>query len=331
MPFEFINFRSKEDSLSNDHQFAATVLEGLSKKEKRLPSWLIFDDRGSEIFKEITELENYHPAVCEKKILHAYKEAISNIVSPDFFQLIELGSGDGTKTLILIEQLLKNHLQFHYIPIDISSGAIKNLVSTLKAKYSETSLSVTGVIADYFQGLEEYTGENHKRSFVLFLGSTIGNQDFPGAKKFLRRLSRTLKTGDFVMIGFDLFKHPKLLYYGYNDPQGIFEKFNMHLLDRINKKLGANFDAANYVQEGHYNWRTHAVESYIYSTRDQIVQIEALNQEFHFKQGEGMQTEHSYKYTLAEIEELAEGNGFDIVEHLFDENKYYVNSIWKVK
>lgn len=331
MSFEIVNLRTKEDSSQDHRHFAATVLEGLLKKEKRLPSWLIFDDRGSEIFKEIAELKNYHPAVCENEILHSHKETISNIVSREPFQFMELGSGDGSKAMILIEQFLQDHLQFDYIPIDISAGAIENLVASLRSKYSGTSLTVTGAVADYFQGLKKFAGGNQKRNFVLFQGATFGNRDMPGAKMLLRRLSQSLKAGDYVMIGFDLLKRPKLHYRAYNDPQGIFEKFNLHLLDRINRELGANFNIANFVQEGQYNWRTQSVESYVYSLKDQCVYIEALNREFRFKHGEGMQTEQSYKFTLAEIKELGEGSGLETVERLFDGNKYYVQLIWKVK
>ena len=134
-----------------------------------------------------------------------------------------------------------------------------------------------------------------------------------------------------MMIGFDLMKNPKLLYHAYNDPEGVFQKFNLHLLDRINQELGANFVKSNFVQEGHYSEQSHAVESHVYSTQDQTVQIRALDKEFHFKAWEGMQTEHSYKYTIQEIEALARNNGFEIVEHLFDSKRYFVDSIWKVK
>ena len=147
----------------------------------------------------------------------------------------------------------------------------------------------------------------------------------------MRELSDSLNEGDYVMIGFDLMKDPKLLYRAYNDPEGVFQKFNLNLLDCINQKLGADFVKGNYVQEGHYNQQSRAVESHIYSTEDQTVQVPALKKEFHFKAWEGMQTEHSYKYAMPEIEALAGNNGFEIVEHLFDSNQFFVDSIWKVK
>ena len=331
MSFEFKNLRSNGNSDSNDDEFMQTVFKGLSKERKRLPSWLIFDSRGSEIFKEITELENHHPSVCEFEIFNTHKQTIANILTGESIQLIELGAGDGRKTIILLEQFLKSEIKIHYTPIDISEGAIKHLVSTLESKFKDTSIKVTGLTADYFQGLDALAQDRSKRNMVLFLGSTIGNQDYLSAGKFLRRLWDSLNDGDYVMIGFDLMKDPKLLYRAYNDPKGVFQKFNLHLLDRINQELGANFVKSNYVQQGHYNEQSHAVESHVYSTQEQTVRIPALNKEFHFKAWEGMQTEHSYKYTMQEIEALAHDNGFEIVEYLYDSRKFYVDPIWRVK
>jgi len=331
MSFEILKLREEEDSVQMHKIFSKTVLEGLSKKEKRLPSWLIFDDRGSEIFNEITQLKDYHPAFCEKEILKTYKGKISKILSSQSIQFIELGAGDGSKAMILIEQLLQDDLQFTYIPIDISSGAIENIIASLQKKHLENKFPVIGVIADYFEGIEKFAGNKSKRNFVLFQGATFSNRDLTEANSFLRQLSNSLNTGDYVMIGFDLLKHPKIHYRAYNDPQGIFEKFNLHLLDRINRTLGANFIIDNFVQEGAYNWRTRSVESYIYSTKKQSVFIKSLDREFFFYHGEGMQTEQSYKYTVQEIKTLAEENNFIIEDNLFDKNNYCVNSFWRVK
>ncbi len=331
MSFELIDLRPNNNLPSNENTFATTVLEGLSKKQKQLPSWLIFDDQGSEIFSDIVKLENYHPAVCEKKIIHKNRDIIAGIVSPASLQMIELGAGDGTKTMSLIEHFITIERPLHYIPIDISPGVIKNLTTHLESEYQGSSLSVTGVIGDYFDGLEKFTIDKQKTNFILYLGLTLGNQKLSEANSFLKQVSSTLNEGDYMMTGFDLFTNPKAHYQAYNDPQGLFEKFNLYLLERINRELGANFILENFMQEGHYNWRTRSVESYVYSMKDQTVRIEALNKEFFFKQGEGLQTEQSYKFTLKEIEQLAEDNGFEIVKNMFDEKKYFVDSLWKVK
>jgi len=331
MSFHYHNLRSETAGVSPEDQLAQAVLEGLSREPKRLPSWMIYDDRGSEIFTEITQLAGYHPAQCEFEIFREYKQVFTDILSRNAFRVIELGAGDGKKTHILLEHFIQSQLTFEYVPIDISEGAIKNLVASLESEFSQSTMSVTGLAADYFDGLREIKEHRNVRNMVLFLGSTIGNMELPAAEQFVRTLRESLHEGDYVIIGFDLMKHPKTLYAAYNDSSGVFERFNLHLLDVLNRKLGANFVIEHYVQQGHYNPRTHAVESYIYSTREQVVFIDVLGKEFSFGAWEPMQTEHSYKYTQLEIELLPEKSGYRIVKHLFDPHHHFVDSIWEVK
>lgn len=331
MSFTYQNLQLGIVAASSDDQFAQAVLEGLSRNPKRLPSWLIYDDRGSEIFTEITQLVGYHPAECELEIFEQHKQVITDILPKDAFRVIELGAGDGKKTHILLKHLIQSELTFEYVPIDISEGAIKDLVDFLESRYSQSSMSVTGLAADYFDGLQVIREYPHLRNIVLFLGSTIGNMELPAAELFVGKLQQSLNPGDYVMIGFDLMKHPKKLYAAYNDSTGVFERFNLNLLDVLNRKLGANFSKDQFVQQGHYNPKSHAVESHMYSTRKQSVFIEALGKEFFFEAWEAMQSEHSYKYTQSEIESLAENSGYRIVTHLFDEHQYFVDSIWEVK
>ena len=304
--------------------FADAVLKGLSLKKKKIPSWLIFDTRGSEIFQQITELENYHPSRCELEIFNTHKATLSKIFSDSSSHLVELGSGDGDKTMILIEQLLTDGIEIQYTPIDISKGAINNLISTLNKKFPTPKLKATGLVADYFEGLA--TIEKAKK-MVLFLGVTLNNMDIPDAKAFLKKLRATLQNGDYLLIGFDLMKNPKLLHQSYNDE--LFEKFNLHLLDRINDTLGANFDKNLFVQQGHYNPHTHAVESFLYSTCKQTIHIEALDRSFDFAAWETMQTEQSYKYSIEDIKALALESGFKISENFYDSKKYFVDSLWQ--
>ena len=331
MSFDYHNLRSGTAAAASDDQFAQAVLGGLSREPKRLPSWLIYDDRGSEIFTEITQLAGYHPAQCELEIFQKHKQTVTDILAKHEFRVIELGAGDGGKTQILLEHFIQKQLTFEYVPIDISEGAVKNLVAVLESRYSQSTMSVIGLAADYFDGLRAIKERSNLRNIVLFLGSTIGNMELPAAELFVRKLRESLNDGDYLMIGFDLMKHPKTLYAAYNDSTGVFERFNLHLLDILNQKLGANFVKDHYVQQGHYNPGTHAVESHIYSTREQVVSINALGKEFFFGAWESMQTEHSYKYTQSEIEGLAEKNGYRIMKHLFDTQDHFVDSVWEVQ
>ena len=325
--FNTKKLKSTKEYFLSEEQFADTVNAGLSLKKKSLPSWLLFDKVGSEIFKKITELPGYLPAASEFEIIRSHKNDIAKLITGNSFNLIELGSGDGCKTQILIKHLLNEGLDFHYFPIDISSGAVTNLVRSLEDNYYNTSLKVTGLIGDYFDGID--TVKNNGKNLVLFLGVSLNNMDLGMAKFFLERLSQTIGPEGYLLIGFDLMKDPKLLYSAYNDP--LFEKFNLHLLDRINQELDGDFKKEYFSQQGQFNPITGAVESYLYSMHDQTIHVKKLNKKFNFNAWETIQTEKSFKYTLEEIENLAVESGFEIVEHLFDSRKYFVDSIWKVK
>ena len=329
--FEYKVLNIDADSFSVDNQFAQAVLEGLSRERKCLPSWLIFDDRGSEIFKEITESPEYLPAACEFEIFNIHQNAITDLISKQPFQLIELGSGDGGKTQILIENIVNKKMNLQYYPIDISEGAIRDLVATLKSKYTNTTLKVNGLVGDYFIGLKNLTKNQSCRNLVLFLGVTLNNMVPPDTDIFLRRLHKSLNKQDLLLIGFDLMKNPKILYNAYNDSKDLFEKFNLHLLDRINQVLGGTFKKEFFIHQGHYNPQAHALESYLYSTKNQTVRISGLGKDFKFKAWEGMKTEQSYKCNTEEIKLLAEKNGFKIIKELYDSRKYFVDSIWEVK
>ena len=309
-------------------QFEEAVLKGLSLDKKKLPSWLIFDSKGSEIFDQITYLENYHPSKCEMEIFNTYKSKLSKIFSNTPSHLVELGSGDGKKTAVLIKQLLEDGVKFQYTPIDISEGAINNLTATLNKKFSNLSLNITGWVGDYFDGLASITNNEKARKMVLFLGVTLNNMDIPDAKSFLNNLHQSLRQGDLLLIGFDLMKNPKLLNQSYNDK--LFEEFNLHLLDRINECLGGNFNKELFVQQSHYNPDSKTVECFLYSTCDQTVHIKALNKTFKFVEWEAIQTEQSLKYSIKDIESLASECGFKIKESFYDSKKYFVDSLWQV-
>ena len=183
--------------------------------------------------------------------------------------------------------MLNEGLDFHYFPIDISSGAVTNLVRSLEDNYYNTSLKVTGLIGDYFDGLD--TVKNNGKNLVLFLGVSLNNMDLGMAKVFLERLSQTIGPEGYLLIGCDLMKDPKLLYSAYNDP--LFEKFNLHLLDRINQELDGDFKKEYFSQQGQFNPITGAVESYLYRTYDQTIHVKKLNKKFNFNAWETIQTE----------------------------------------
>ncbi len=309
--------------------FALDVLEGLSQRPKRIPSVYLYDKRGSELFRQITELEEYYLTGSEHEILSVSKEDISQSLPRQSFNLIELGSGDGRKTVLLIDHFIKKQLDFEYITLDISPESVNGLTLSLERMFSP-GLKVTGIIAEYFDGLKWLANKSRSKNLTLFLGSNIGNFDYQAARRFLRHLWDCLNPDDQLLIGFDLKKEIGVLNRAYNDPGGITREFNMNLLDRINRELGGEFDMDKFVYYSGYQVAMGAVESYLVSTERQEVFIRDLDRVFSFEAWEPIHTESSYKFAEHEIVCLAAETGFQVQKDFFDSRRYFVDSLWRV-
>lgn len=327
----------KIDVLSHDvsdhptHELALSVLEGLSQTPKTLPSRLFYDDKGSELFTQIMDLPEYYPTRCEHEILSKHGNKISEYLSGEGFNLVELGCGDGKKTILLLNEFIKKTMQFDFVPLDISSKAVEFLVDNIKKEYGSLPFQVRGLVAEYFQGLSWLTENAKQRNMVLFLGSNIGNFNRATSMRFLRHLWYSLNDGDLVLIGFDLKKDLDVLYDAYNDSKGVTKEFNLNVLDRINRDLGGNFDHDSFQHQGLYNVQTGAMESYLISQKDQKVDISELGLEFEFESWEAIHMEYSYKYTQNEIDSFAQNTGFEILENFTDSKEYFIDSLWRVK
>jgi dimethylhistidine N-methyltransferase len=315
----------------SDNELALSLLEGLSKSPKSLPSRFFYDDKGSELFKQIMGLPEYYPTRCEKQILEKYSGEIASLLGSEQCNIVELGCGDGVKTMLLLEKLIEQKKDFSFVPLDISKAAVEFLIGNLKKEYGEIPFEVKGLVAEYFQGLSWLANNASEKNLVLFLGSNIGNFDKPMALRFLRHLWYSLNDGDLILIGFDLKKDLDILYNAYNDSAGVTKEFNFNVLDRINKNLGGNFKRDNFQHQGLYNVVTGAMESYLISTVAQEVTIKELGKSFELKPWEAIHMEYSYKYQQSDIEELAEGAGFEIVNGFTDDKGYFTDSLWRVK
>jgi L-histidine Nalpha-methyltransferase len=312
------------------NDFAADVLAGLSCEPKRVPSVYFYDKKGSELFHEITRQREYYLTRCETEILRRYRWALARLFGRrQPFNLIELGAGDGIKTSILIEHLLKERLEFNYVPVDICEESVRKTVRNFKAMDCE-NLKICGLVDDYSSAMRWMARESRGRNIVLFLGSTIGNFQNDDARFFLSELSGSLRRGDFVFIGFDLKKEPALLNRAYNDKAGITREFNLNLLDRMNRELGADFDRSKFEHFGYYNERIGAMESWLISLEDQAVNIREIGGVFYFKKGERIHTEYSHKYSVEDISALMAGAGFSLVKTFFDSRRFFADSLWKV-
>jgi dimethylhistidine N-methyltransferase len=297
--------------------FAADVRAGLTKSgQKELSSNYLYDALGSALFNAITELPEYGLFRADERILreHAYEivhpllraKASPNI--PENVVVTELGSGSGKKTRWILEALAR-HQHTTYYPIEISPAALAQCVNELSQL---DRVNVIGIERDYLEGLARVTAQrsSNERLLVMFLGSTIGNFHRADAEQFLSDLRRNLIPGDALLLGVDLVKPLDQTIAAYDDAMGVTAAFNLNLLTRINRELGADFDLKEFRHCARYNPTERRIEMHLVSLRDQTVTIPTANCIVPFRSGETIFTESSYKYRPSEIIELAERAGF---------------------
>ncbi len=309
-------------------ELAADTLKGLSANPKFLLSKYFYDDTGSEIFQNIMEMPEYYLTDCELEIFSTKNDEIIDAFTNDssFFELIELGSGDGFKTKILLNSLIKQAVSFKYIPIDISAKANNDLVKNLASEIP--SLEVNARTGDFFRVMKQINGYSGLRKIILFLGSNIGNFSKDELNFFFDQLSEFAHKGDKVFIGFDLKKSPEIIMNAYDDPHGHTRDFNLNHLARLNRELGADFNLVNFEHHTEYDPQTGALKSFLISKTNQNVVIEKLNKSFRFKQWEPIFMELSQKFDLETIELLASNHGFKVENHFTDSRNYFVDSLW---
>jgi len=310
-------------------QFAIDVDRGLSSRPKYLPSKYFYDKQGDKLFQEIMNLPEYYLTRSEFEIFDQHKSTMLQSFRQNGrpFDLIEFGAGDGIKTKVILEHFLQENTNFKYYPIDISANIIHSLSEDLNR--SLPALQFEGLVDDYFNALARLNHVDHNPKVILFLGSNIGNFTESQANHFLSHMHGLMRTGDKLMIGFDLKKDPRVIKAAYNDAQGVTRAFNLNLLKRINAELEANFDLTKFIHQPTYNPETGEAKSYILSIQDQDVHITATNTTYHFSAWESIFVEVSQKYDHDYISRLARHNGFKIGDNLYDCKHYYVDSVWE--
>lgn len=310
-------------------QFLADTIEGLNGRPKYMHSKYFYDERGDYIFQQIMKMEEYYLTDAEMDILSNQTGALSEVISGkgDAFDLIELGAGDATKSIHLLRALVNQQLDFKYFPIDISEHVISSLEQTLPVQIP--GLSMQGLNGDYFEMLKSASEISNRRKVVLFMGANIGNMGINEAHKFCEKLKDQLAKDDLLIIGFDLKKNPQQILSAYNDKGGITRSFNLNLLSRINRELDGNFDLENFEHYASYDPETGACKSYLISLKNQEVQIGKA--QVQFEENEYIFMEISQKYSLTDIEKLAKISGFQPVQNFFDQNRYFVDSVWAVE
>ena len=309
-----------------NNQFAKDVTKGLSSKNKYLSSKYFYDDVGSRIFQEIMNMPEYYLSDSELEILsYQAKEIIEAVNFNKPFNIVELGAGDGCKTFKLLEYLVNNDIEFYYVPIDISQGAMNDLTKSLAEKLP--NLSIHPRVGDYFEILSKENVQTQIPSLLLFLGGNIGNYNEEQAIDLLQLFNSSMKQGDGLLLGMDIKKNPRTIHSAYYDKHGITKRFNLNLLVRLNREFEGNFVVENFDFYCHYNPKNGDVKSYIVRLEKQTVYLKTLDLTIDFEQNELIWTELSKKYSLEEIETLANKSDFKVNKHFLDQKKYFTDSL----
>jgi L-histidine Nalpha-methyltransferase len=316
-------FKEKTDTFYRD------VISGLRSVPKRLNSKYFYDANGDKIFQEIMNCPEYYPTRCEMEIFSKKTAGLASaiIAGGDAFDLIELGAGDASKSSHLLKYLLDQKTDFTYLPIDISQNVISYLTNALPQQLP--GLHINGLNGEYFDMLKQAASMSNRRKVVLFLGSNIGNMTLDDALNFCKRLREHLSDGDMALIGFDLKKNPKTVLAAYNDAEGITKRFNLNLLERINRELGADFHLSKFDHYPTYDPETGACRSYLISLEDQEVIIG--KEHVRFQKDEYINMEISQKFTVLQTEQIAENAGFKAVNCFFDRKHWFLDAIWKAE
>jgi L-histidine N-alpha-methyltransferase len=302
---------------------AREVREGLSAWPKELaPKWF-YDERGSQLFERITELEEYYPTRAERGILTA-RAADIVAAAGEPRTLIELGSGSAAKTRVLLDAMRDAGSLEVYAPVDISEEITQETAAALVEEYP--GLDVHGLVCDYEAHLERVPQAVQPR-LVAFLGGTIGNL-YPGPRRdFLARIRALLDPGDHLLLGTDLIKDRDRLELAYDDRQGVTAEFNKNVLHVLNRELDADFDPDCFEHVARFDEREERMDIRLRSLCDQDVRLEGIDLVTHFAVGEEMRTEISTKFSRPRLEAVYADAGLELVGWFTDEAEDYALSL----
>lgn len=296
-------------------QFLADVLHGLSQPRKRLPPKYFYDEAGCALFEKICQLPEYYLTRCEIAIMQRFAPEMGRWLGPKCM-VIELGSGSGVKTRLLLDHL--PHVAA-YVPVDVARGALDRLASELARRYE---CPVLPVCADFLEPFSLPDGSRAvQRRVVYFPGSTVGNLDWQQTGRLLRQLASLCGDGGALLIGLDLQKDVAVLEAAYNDSAGVTAQFNLNLLRRINRQLGADFRLDRFRHHAFYNAPASRIEMHLVSVESQRVRV--ADRVFSLRQGESICTEYSHKYDLEDFCRFAARFGWRRVAAWLDRQRYF--------
>jgi L-histidine Nalpha-methyltransferase len=275
------------------------VLEGMSRKQKALPSKYFYDARGSQLFEKICDLPEYYPTRTEISILRFSAQSIMSFFEHSDGDLVEIGCGSDLKIRQLFERsdpALLNRVR--YVPMDISAECLLQSARRLLSDYS--GLRVHGLIADFTRHLDRLP---QKRKMIVFFGGTFGNFRTEESIDLLARLAGEMRPEDRLLIGLDMVKEKTILEAAYNDAQGVTAAFNLNILSHINRRLNADFDLAAFEHHAFWNARSERIEMHLRAKKDIVVHVPCVDEAFSLATGETIHTEISQKFSRSSAQE----------------------------
>jgi L-histidine N-alpha-methyltransferase len=299
------------------------VWSGLIERPRSLVPWMLYDAEGSRLFECITTLPEYYPTRTERDILATYAEAMITATGSDYFRplrLLELGAGTAAKTGILLDAATRLRNEVIYLPVDVSSDALDAACDSIACLLPGVQLRP--MVANYVTcppELERFDGT----TLAIYIGSSIGNFSPEEARTILRNLRSQLRPGDALLLGTDMVKDEATLVRAYDDKDGVTGEFNLNILHRLNRELGANFDAGCFRHRARWNSVESRIEMHLESTRDQCVDIPAAQVSIEFSAFETIHTENSYKFTENTLEALLDDAGFTVEQTWTDPRRWY--------
>ncbi len=299
--------------------FAAAVEAGLCARPKTLPCRFLYDERGSALFEEICKLPEYYLTRAEHQVLTDHADEIAAAFSTPV-TLVELGSGSSTKTRVLIEALLRRQPRLRYVPVDISRSMLEETAEALLEDYG--ALEVHAIAGEYQEGLRHVRSETRPK-VIAWLGSNVGNFERRNAARFLRGIRDVLSESDRVLIGIDLRKDRERLERAYDDRGGVTARFNLNLLARINRELDGSFDLDRFTHRAEWHEQEGRVKLGLESLEAQEITIKGIDRVVRFERGELIHTEDSFKYSFAEIDDLADAAGLALEQRWLDATGAY--------
>jgi L-histidine N-alpha-methyltransferase len=302
---------------------ARDVRAGLSADFKELAPKYFYDERGSQLFEQITELDEYYPTRAERSILAAGSAAIVTAAGAPH-SLVELGSGSAAKTRHLLSAMRDAGCLHTYVPVDISEEITHETAALLVEEYP--GLLVRGLVCDFEQHLERIPDGDGSR-LIAFLGGTIGNLYPQARREFLARLAALMGPEDRLLLGTDLVKETRRLEDAYNDAGGVTAEFNKNVLRVLNRELGADFDLDAFEHVARYDEVEARMDIRLRSLTDQSVQIGELDLCVDFAAGEEMRTEISAKFTRERLEDVYAEAGLELAGWFSDAAGDYALSL----